>query len=91
MVVWSSLACSSLERLTEVTRLAYASAYVDGAAVALFVCGLVGLGGAFLAWVLIGQRAPLQTVFDLEEERRPGHGGSVSQMSDSHSHTEEVP
>jgi hypothetical protein len=41
-------------------------------AVALFVCGLVGLGGAFLAWILIGQRAPLQTVFDLEEERRPG-------------------
>lgn len=62
------------ERLSEATRLAYVSAYVDGVAVALLVCGLVGLGGAALAWVLIGRRAPLETVFDLEEERRPDTG-----------------
>jgi len=61
------------EQLSESTRLAYVSAYVDGVSVALVVCGLVGLGGALLAWFLVGRRDPLHTVFDLEEERQPDH------------------
>jgi len=67
------------EQLSESTRLAYVSAYVDGVSVALVVCGLVGLGGALLAWFLVGRRDPLHTVFDLEEERQPdhAHGGST--------------
>ena len=67
------------EQLPEAVRSTYVTAYVEGVAVALVVCGLVGLGGAFLAWVLIGRRDPLRTVFDLEEERQsqPPPGGTT--------------
>lgn len=58
------------EQMSEAARLAYVSAYVDGVSVAMAVCGVVGLGGALLAWILVGRRDPLQTVFDLEEERQ---------------------
>ncbi len=58
------------EQLSEAVRLTYLSAYIDGVSIALLVCGVVGVGGALLAWILIGRRDPLKTVFDLEEERR---------------------
>ena len=48
---------------------AYVVAYVDGVGAALVVSGLVGIGGALLAWFLTGRRDPLRTVFDLRDER----------------------
>jgi hypothetical protein len=44
-------------------------AYVDGVGAALVVSGIVGIGGALLAWFLTGRRDPLRTVFDLQDER----------------------
>jgi hypothetical protein len=38
--------------------------------VALVISGVVGLIGAALAWVLVGQRDPLETVFDMQDERQ---------------------
>jgi Major Facilitator Superfamily len=48
---------------------AYVIAYVDGVGAALVVSGLVGIGGALLAWFLTGRRDPLRTVFDHQDER----------------------
>jgi DHA2 family lincomycin resistance protein-like MFS transporter len=48
---------------------AYVVAYVDGVGAALVVSGIVGIGGALLAWFLTGRRDPLRTVFDLQDER----------------------
>ena len=48
---------------------AYVVAYVDGVGAALLVSGIVGIGGALLAWFLTGRRDPLRTVFDLQDER----------------------
>ena len=36
---------------------------------ALIISGVVGIGGAMLAWILIGRRDPLETVFDMQDER----------------------
>ena len=50
-------------------RAAFASGYLDGIVVTLLASGLLGLVGAALAWLLIGPRDPLRTVFDLQDER----------------------
>jgi hypothetical protein len=36
---------------------------------ALLLSGIVAIGGAILAWVLIGKRDPIGTVFALKDER----------------------
>ncbi len=45
------------------------TAYVDGVQIALVVSGIVGIGGAILAWILIGKRRPIGTVFEMKGER----------------------
>ena len=55
---------------------AYVIAYVDGVGAALVVSGIVGIGGALLAWFLTGRRDPLRTVFDLQDERGRSAGRS---------------
>jgi MFS family permease len=44
-------------------------AYVDGVQIALVASGVVGIGGAILAWLLIGRRDPIGTVFEMQGER----------------------
>jgi MFS family permease len=43
--------------------------YVDGVVAALVLSGVVAIGGAILAWVLIGKRDPIETVFAMRDER----------------------
>jgi hypothetical protein len=43
--------------------------YVEGVQAALLLSGIVAIGGAILAWVLIGKRDPIGTVFALKDER----------------------
>mgnify|MGYP001820453898 CR=1 FL=1 len=54
---------------------AYAVSYVDGVTAALLLSGIVALVGAALAWFLIGRRNPMNTVFDMQEERQGGIDG----------------
>jgi ABC-type sulfate transport system permease component len=56
---------------------AFVSTYFDGVTTALVVGGVVGVLGAALAWVLVGRRDPLRTVFDMRDEREsvPGDHG----------------
>ena len=56
---------------------AYAVAYLDGVTVALVVGGVVALIGAGLAWILIGRRDPMRTVFDMQDEREAGGQASA--------------
>jgi hypothetical protein len=44
-------------------------AYVDGVQIALVASGVVGIGGAILAWILIGRHDPIGTVFEMHGER----------------------
>jgi hypothetical protein len=62
---------ATLEGAEPVKAAAYSVAYIDGVVYALVVSGVVGALGAILAWVLIGRRDPLETVFDMQEERDP--------------------
>ena len=50
---------------TSVTR----TGYIDGVQAALLLSGIVAVGGAILAWILIGKRDPIGTVFALKDER----------------------
>ena len=50
-------------------RTGYTIAYFDGVQAALLLGGLVGIGGAALAWSLTGRRDPLRSVFDMQDER----------------------
>jgi len=43
--------------------------YIDGVQAALIVSGVVAVGGAVLAWLLIGRRDPIGTVFEMRGER----------------------
>ena len=47
----------------------YISSYLNGVEAVLFVSGIVGIVGGLLAWVLVGRRDPLVTVFDMRDER----------------------
>jgi hypothetical protein len=47
----------------------YVSSYLNGVQAVLLVSGIVGVLGALLAWVLVGRRDPLVTVFDMKDER----------------------
>lgn len=76
---------ASLEDAEPIKRAAYGIAYLDGVVAALAISGIVGVIGATLAWILIGRRDPLRTVFDMQEEREPmlpaeraGGGGAAS-------------
>lgn len=53
---------------------AYMVAYLDGVTVALMVSALVAALGAILAWILIGRRDPIKTVFDMQDEREKAAG-----------------
>jgi len=48
---------------------AFITTYFDGVTIALIIGGIVGIAGAALAWLLIGRRDPLRTVFDMRDER----------------------
>lgn len=65
---------ATLEGADPIKGAAYSVAYLDGVTVALALSGIVGIVGAVLAWVVIGRRDPIQTVFELQEER--GVGGT---------------
>lgn len=43
--------------------------YLDGVQAALIVSGVVAIGGAILAWLLVGRRDPIGTVFEMKGER----------------------
>jgi MFS family permease len=60
---------ATLAEAAPIKRAAYSVAYIDGVVLALVVAGLIGIGGAVLAWVLVGRRAPIETVFEMQEER----------------------
>jgi MFS family permease len=47
----------------------YVSSYLNGVQAVLLVSGIVGMVGALLAWLLVGRRDPLVTVFDMRDER----------------------
>jgi MFS family permease len=49
----------------------YRAAYFTGVQVALLVAGAVGVVGALVAWFTLGRRNPLQTVYELRDERPP--------------------
>jgi DHA2 family methylenomycin A resistance protein-like MFS transporter len=52
----------------------YLDAYLAGLHAALTLCGLVAVVGGTVAWVLIGRRGALTTVYDHAEERTPAAG-----------------
>ena len=60
---------ASLAGAEPIKNAAYSVAYIDGVVVALALSGIVGVGGAILAWILVGRRAPIETVFDMQDER----------------------
>ena len=60
---------ASLDGSELIKRAAYSVAYMDGVVVALVISGIVGLGGAVLAWLLMGRRDPIKAVFDMQDER----------------------
>lgn len=48
---------------------AHMVAYLDGVTVALMVSALVAILGGVVAWVLVGRRGPIETMFDMQDER----------------------
>ena len=60
---------ATLEGAEPIKSAAYSVAYIDGVITALALCGVVGVIGAGLAWILIGRRDPLHAVFDMQDER----------------------
>ena len=50
-------------------RAAYSAAYLDGVTWALLISGVIGIGGAILAYLLMGRRDPIKAVFDMQDER----------------------
>jgi len=69
---------ATLEGAEPIKAAAYSVAYLDGVTVALVLSGIVGVVGAVLAWILIGPRDPIQTVFDMQEERTGTGGAEVA-------------
>lgn len=67
--IYKELYQAGLRQSEPVEVAAYAVAYLDGVTVALVIGGAVGLLGAGLAWWLIGRRDPIQSVFDMQDER----------------------
>lgn len=61
-----------------IKRAAYSVAYIDGVVVALVISGIAGIGGALLAVFLTGRRDPLNTVFDMQDERDPTQASPVA-------------
>jgi MFS family permease len=66
-------------QLAEAKAAAYITAYLDGITTSLVVSGVVGLVGGVLAWILVGRRDPLRTVFDMRDEREVAPAGPPSQ------------
>jgi hypothetical protein len=62
--IHAALDGASVDKLTW-----YVSSYLDGVQAVLLASGLVGIVGAVLAWLLVGRRDPLVTVFDMKDER----------------------
>ena len=60
---------ATLEGAEPIKGAAYSVAYLDGVVGALVLSGIVGVLGAALAWFLIGRRDPIETVFDMQDER----------------------
>ncbi len=60
---------ATLEGSEPIKSAAYSVSYLDGVVAALVLSGIVGVVGAALAWFLIGRRDPIQTVFDMQDER----------------------
>lgn len=68
---------ASLEGAEPIKRAAYSVAYIDGVVIALVISGVVGIAGALLAWFLTGRRDPLETVFDMQDERSAANDGDT--------------
>jgi MFS family permease len=60
---------ATLEGSEPIKSAAYSVAYLDGVTTALVMSGVIGVVGAVVAWILIGRRDPIQTVFDMRDER----------------------
>jgi MFS family permease len=63
-----------------VREAAFITTYFDGVTTALVVGGAVGIAGAVLAWLMVGRRDPLRTVFDMRDERETTDGLSPALM-----------
>ena len=50
---------------------AYRDAYLAGVQVVMVGAGLVALVGGAIAWAVLGRQNPLQTVYELRDERVP--------------------
>jgi MFS family permease len=74
---------ATLEGADAVKGAAYSVAYMDGVTVALVLSGVVGLVGAAVAWLLIGRRDPLETVFDMQDERDDDGVDAASTATDT--------
>ena len=53
---------------------AYKAAYFAGVQVALLAGGVVGVVGSIVAWLTLGRRDVLQTVYEHRDERQPAAG-----------------
>ena len=51
-------------------RLVYSVAYIDALRYVFLGAGLLGVVGGVIAWVALGRRDPLATVYEFDEERR---------------------
>ena len=60
--------------LSSVDVTPYLDAYVAGLHAALWLCGSIAVVGGAVAWVLIGRRNALTTVYDHVEERTAASG-----------------
>jgi hypothetical protein len=74
---------ATLEGTEPAKGAAYSVAYLDGVVAALILSGVVGVMGAALAWFLIGRRDPIQTVFDMQEERSRGEASPAAEGTTS--------
>ena len=51
-------------------RLVYGQAYVDALRWVFLGAGILGVVGGVIAWVALGRRDPLATVYEFGEERQ---------------------
>ena len=62
---------------------AYAAAYTEAVRVALLTTGLGALGGSVIAGLVLGPRDPLQTVWELQDERPTPVVGATTPVAPS--------
>jgi MFS family permease len=75
LVALGTPAFGSVARAVQPAELdAYKAAYFAGVQVALLAGGVVGVVGSIVAWLTLGRRDVLQTVYEHRDERQPAAG-----------------